>query len=389
MLLPIYLDYASTTPVDKDVALTIYQSMIGCEDFGNPSSTTHSYGWKAQEKIIRARKSVATLIGASAREIIFTSGATESNNLAIQGALLHLLRKDNTVHAITSSVEHKAVLETFKYLESIGLNVTYLDPSESGSVSSSQIKDALTPNTRLVSIMHVNNEIGSISDIASIGALCREHNVLFHVDAAQSAGKLLIDVKSMYVDMLSISGHKMYAPKGIGALFLRRTMKSQIQPITFGGSQERSLRPGTQSTSLIYGLAKASELATTLIHEDKAHAINLKNTLFIELNKHLIPFECNGGNKDKSPFIVNLYIPKVENDGLIMGLQGVAFSTGSACNSKAQSSSHVLSKVAPHHIDTGANIRLSFGRSTTVSDVKSVISTLSIHYHKIISLYAM
>lgn len=378
--LPIYLDNASTTIIDSRVAKAIYDNMIG-SNLGNPSSNTHIYGWNAQKALENARYRVSKIINARSRELIFTSGATESNNIAIQGILAPYLNGNDDVHAITSLIEHKAVLDTFKFMETLGVKVTYLSPNENGVISSEMLKRHIQPTTKLVSLMHVNNETGTINDIKSLGELCRKSKILFHVDAAQSVGKLFIDVNKFNIDLLSMSGHKIYCPKGIGALYFSRHARLRLRGIYYGGSQERGLRPGTQSTQLIEGLATALDIASVEMTANYEHVTLLRRVFINTLIDLGVPILINGG-RHSSPYIINIHLPNIDTEELLMRLKSVALSTGSACNSKEQSNSHVLSTLFPSRLSQGANIRISFCAQQSLLDVIEASKHIAFEYKK-------
>ncbi len=365
MITKTYLDYAATTPLAPEVT----SAMINClsnENFANPASQ-HSYGESALEIVEHARKSIAANLNCLANDLIFTSGATESNNLAIKGIALSHSTKGK--HIITSACEHKAVLDTCKYLESIGFKVTYLRPDLNGQINVEQILSSITSETILVSIMHVNNETGYIQDIEQIAKNLESESIYFHVDAAQSAGKLPIDLNDLPIDLLSISGHKFHAPKGIGCLYIRNRKKTQMFPLLHGGGQEYGLRPGTLATHQIAAMATAFELSNINLDSTYAHTTKLENTLKEKLNK-LGGVIFNGDQDRKVPNIVNVSFEDVSANSLIIALRNeVAFSSGSACNSGAVEASHVLRSMGIEGDRLYGAVRISFGRYTTIEEI--------------------
>ncbi len=375
---PIYLDHAATTPLAPEVAKVMSEMLLDPLSFGNPASNTHSYGWRAQTLVEESRQTVGALIGAKSKEILFTSGATEANNLVLQGLFRHFCDQDDTqIHIITSSLEHKAVLDTCAYLEKNGAEVTYLLPNSDGLITADLVNEAIKGNTALVSIMHVNNELGNINPIESIGALCRDKKIFFHVDAAQSVGKLPIDVKSMPIDFLTFSGHKIYGPKGIGALYFSRKSRKFISPLSFGGGQERGIRPGTLATHQIAGMAEACRLLTQTQPLDLIHARQLNELMLSALREHIdVELNTNKDPEHAYPGILNIRIPNIDPDLLMMGLPNVAFSTGSACNSQDKSGSHVLEAIRRGKTFNGADLRLSFGRSTSPQEIKEAATLI-------------
>jgi cysteine desulfurase len=360
----VYLDYAATTPVDPRVA----QKMSGCllveGNFGNPASRSHVYGWQAEEAVEHARTQVAKLINADPREIVWTSGATESDNLAIKGVADGAVKR----HIVTSAIEHKAVLDTCKYLETKGFEVTYLDPGPDGIVEPGQVHDVLRPDTLIVSIMHVNNEIGVINDIASIGAVCREAGVLMHSDAAQSGGKVAIDVRAMPVDMISLSAHKMYGPKGMGALYVRREPPLKLTPLIHGGGHERGMRSGTLATHQIVGMGEASAILMRDMERENARITSLRQRLWERLGK--IPgTRLNGDETRRVPGILNVSFPGVDGETLLMALDDVAVSSGSACTSASVEPSYVLRALRVPDELAHSSLRFTVGRYTTEEEV--------------------
>ena len=363
---PIYLDYLSTTPVDPRVvdAMTQCLSMDGV--FGNPASRSHQYGWKAEEAIENARCQVAELINADPREIVWTSGATESDNLAIKGAAHFYQRKGK--HIITSKIEHKAVLDTCRQLEREGFDVTYLEPNEDGLTTPEMIVAAMRDDTSVVSVMHANNEIGVVNDIAGIGEVCRERSVIYHVDAAQSTGKLPLDMDAMKVDLLSISAHKMYGPKGIGALYVRRKPRVRIEAQMHGGGHERGMRSGTLATHQIVGLGEAARIATVEMQQEGDRLKGLRQRFWDAIND--IPeVHMNGSRDHRLPGALNVSFAFVEGESLLMSLKDLAISSGSACTSASLEPSYVLRALGLNDELAHSSLRFSFGRFTTEEDV--------------------
>lgn len=363
---PIYLDYLSTTPVDPRVveAMTQCLSMDGV--FGNPASRSHQYGWKAEEAIENARCQVAELINADPREIVWTSGATESDNLAIKGAAHFYQRKGK--HIITSKIEHKAVLDTCRQLEREGFEVSYLEPNEDGLTTPEMIAAAMREDTSVVSVMHANNEIGVVNDIAGIGEICRERGVIYHVDAAQSTGKLTLDMEAMKVDLLSISAHKMYGPKGIGALYVRRKPRVRIEAQMHGGGHERGMRSGTLATHQIVGLGEAARIANEEMQAEGDRLKGLRKRFWDAIND--IPeVHINGSRDHRLPGALNVSFAFVEGESLLMSLKDLAISSGSACTSASLEPSYVLRALGLNDELAHSSLRFSFGRFTTEEDV--------------------
>jgi cysteine desulfurase len=336
-------------------------------NFGNPASRSHSFGWKADEAVEEARNNLATLMGCDPREIIWTSGATESDNLAIKGAARFYKNKGN--HLVTSKIEHKAVLDPFRQLEEEGFEVTYLEPNSSGDITVEQVAEAVTEKTILVSLMHMNNELGTITDIDSIGELTRSKGIIFHVDAAQSIGKIAINMSSNKIDLLSISAHKFYGPKGVGALFVRRKPRVRLEPLFHGGGHERGFRSGTLATHQIVGLGEAARIAHQQMDDDLRKLENLKR-IFWEEVKDIEEIYVNGDSKNKFPGILNISFNFVEGESLIMALKSIAVSSGSACTSASLEPSYVLRALGRKDELAHSSIRFSFGRYTTEQDVK-------------------
>lgn len=370
---PIYLDYAATTPVDPRVAEKMMQFLTPDTEFGNPASRSHAYGWHADEAVKKAREYVAELVNADPKEIIWTSGATESDNLAIKG-VAHFYSKKGK-HIVTSKTEHKAVLDTCRQLEREGFEVTYLDPESSGLIDLNKLKDALRDDTILVSIMHVNNEIGVIQDIQAIGEITRERGILFHVDAAQSAGKTAIDLEKMKVDLMSFSAHKIYGPKGMGALYVRRKPRVRLEAQMHGGGHERGLRSGTLATHQIVGMGEAFRLAKLEMELDNERIKKLRDR-FLEGIKDIEEIYVNGDLENRIPHNVNVSFNYVEGESLIMAIKDLAVSSGSACTSASLEPSYVLRAIGRNDELAHSSIRFTFGRFSTDKDVDFAIKLL-------------
>lgn len=373
MKLPIYLDYSATCPVDPRVAEKMVQCMTMDGNFGNPASRSHRFGWQAEEAVDNAREQVADLLNADPREIVFTSGATESDNLAIKG-IAHFYGKKGK-HIITCKTEHKAVLVPCRQLEREGYEVTYLEPESNGLIDLAKLSDAIREDTILVSIMHVNNEIGVIQDITAIGEICRERGVFFHVDAAQSAGKLPIDVQEMKVDLISLSAHKVYGPKGIGALYVRRKPRIRLEAQMHGGGHERGMRSGTLATHQIVGMGEAFRIAKEDMDLDRQHALALRNRL-LEGVKDIEAMTVNGDLEQRVPNNLNISFAFVEGESLLMALKDLAVSSGSACTSASLEPSYVLRALGLNDELAHSSIRFSFGRFTTEEEVDYAISQI-------------
>ncbi|KAA1173877.1 IscS subfamily cysteine desulfurase [Marinobacter salinexigens] len=361
---PVYLDYAATTPVDPSVADDMVRYLTPDGIFGNPASRSHAFGWQAEAAVESARKQVANLIHADPREIVWTSGATESDNLAIKGAVAG--RTD--VHVITSTIEHKAVVDTCKWLEGRGVDVTWLKPDHEGRISPAQVEGALRDNTVLVSLMLVNNELGTINDIASIGGMLRERGILFHVDAAQAAGKMPVDVTTMPVDLMALSGHKVYGPKGIGALYVRRSPDVKIEAQIHGGGHERGMRSGTLPTHQIVGMGKAFAIAAQSLSAEIEALEQLRNA-FLEGLSGLAGVTLNGSDTGRVPGILNLSFEGVDAESLMLGLRDLAVSSGSACASATIEPSYVLRGIGLSDEQAHRALRFSFGRFTSHEEV--------------------
>jgi len=367
---PIYLDYSATTPVDPRVAekLCAYLTLDG--EFGNPASRSHQFGWHAEEAVEMARGHIAALIGADSKEIVWTSGATESNNLAIKGAAQFYKGKGK--HLITCKTEHKAVLDTCRQLERDGYEVTYLDPEPNGLVDLKKLEDAMRTDTILVSIMHVNNEIGVIQDIAAIGNLCRAKGILFHTDAAQSAGKVSIDVNSMKVDLLSLSAHKIYGPKGIGALYVRRKPRVRLEAQMHGGGHERGMRSGTLPVHQCVGMGEAFRIAKLEMAQENDRIRMLRDRLYAGL-QDIEEVYVNGDLVHRIAGNLNISFNFVEGESLIMALKDLAVSSGSACTSASLEPSYVLRALGRNDELAHSSIRFTLGRFTTEADVDTTI----------------
>jgi cysteine desulfurase len=373
MKLPIYFDYSATTPVDKRVAEKMMQYMTTDGFYGNPASRSHKFGWQAEEAVDIARNQVADLLNADPREIVFTSGATESNNLAIKGAANFYKKKGK--HIITCKTEHKAVLDTCRELERQGFEVTYLDPETNGLIDLNKLEAAMRDDTILVSIMHINNEIGVIQDIAEIGELCRARKIIFHVDAAQSVGKVEIDMQHLKVDLMSISAHKFYGPKGMGAMYVSRKPRVRLESQMHGGGHERGMRSGTLPTHQIVGLGEACRIAKEEIAQDIAHVTTMRDRLWAGLNEMEQVF-VNGDFDKRYPGNLNVSFNFVEGESLIMALKDLAVSSGSACTSASLEPSYVLRALGLNDEMAHSSIRFSFGRFTTEEEIDYAITLI-------------
>ncbi len=367
---PIYMDYAATTPVDPRVAEKMCAYLTPQGIFGNPASRSHRFGWDAEKAVEAARQEVAALINANPKEIIWTSGATESDNLAIKG-VAHFYRKKGR-HIVTASTEHKAVLDTCRHLEREGFEVTYLDPEPNGLIDLTKLEHSLRDDTILVSIMHVNNEIGVIQDIAAIGELTRDRKIFFHVDAAQSAGKVPIDLETMKVDLLSLSAHKIYGPKGIGALYVRRKPRVRLEAQMHGGGHERGMRSGTLATHQIVGMGEAFRIAREEMAQENERILQLRRRLWDGL-RDLEAVYLNGDEEQRVAGNLNLSFAFVEGESLIMGLKDLAVSSGSACTSASLEPSYVLRALGREDELAHSSIRFTLGRFTTQEEVDYAI----------------
>ncbi|MBJ2129572.1 IscS subfamily cysteine desulfurase [Alteromonas sp. IB21] len=367
---PIYLDYAATTPVDPLVAEAMAKCLTLDGNFGNPASRSYRFGWMAEEAVDVARNQISDALNCDPREIVFTSGATESNNLAIKGVAEGYAEKGK--HIITVATEHKAVLDTCEYLENQGFEVTYLKVQEDGLIKLTDLENALREDTILVSVMHVNNELGVIQDIQAIGDICRGHDVLFHVDGAQSVGKIAMDLAELPIDLLSMSAHKMYGPKGMGALYVRRRPKIKLVSQIHGGGHERGMRSGTLATHQIVGMGEALSLAVSKMDDDNARILALRNSLWQGLQQ-LDDIYLNGHATQRIAGILNVSFAGVDGESLMMGLNDIAVSSGSACTSASLEPSYVLKAIGRSNELAHAGIRFSVGRFTTQDDIDYVV----------------
>ena len=369
---PIYLDYAATTPVDPRVAAEMWPWLV--ERFGNPASRSHAYGWTAEDAVEQARREVAALINADPREIVWTSGATEANNLAIKGAALFLASKGR--HIVTVKTEHKSVLDTVRELERLGFSATYLDVDADGRVDMRALEAALRPDTTLVSVMVVNNETGVIQDVAAIARVCRAKGILFHCDAVQAAGKVPVDVEAIGCDLLTVSAHKLYGPKGIGALYVRRKPRVRLEAQIHGGGHERGMRSGTLPVHQIVGMGAAFRLAKAELAADAERARMLRDRLLAGLST-LDEIVINGSLEHRVPNNLNISFAFVEGESLIMGCKGIAVSSGSACTSASLEPSYVLRAMGRSDEIAHSSIRFSVGRMTRVEDIDAAIAEVT------------
>ena len=375
---PIYLDYGATTPVDPRVVDAMIPWLR--EHFGNAASRSHAWGWEAEEAIEKARQQVADLIGADPREIVWTSGATESDNLAIKGAAQFYKGKGK--HLITVKTEHKAVLDTMRELERQGFEVSYLDVQENGLLDIEVFKAAIRPDTILASVMAVNNEIGVVQDLNTIGALCREKGIIFHVDAAQASGKMDLDMQTMPIDLMSLASHKTYGPKGIGALYVRRKPRIRLEAQMHGGGHERGMRSGTLPTHQIVGMGEAFRIAKDEMAQDLEHAKRLQQRLLDGL-KDVEQVFVNGDLEHRVPHNMNISFNYVEGESLIMGIKGLAVSSGSACTSASLEPSYVLRALGRSDELAHSSLRMTIGRFTTEEEIDYAISTIRINVEKL------
>ena len=371
--LPIYLDYSATTPVDPRVADKMRQYLTPDGEFGNPASRSHSFGWRAEAAVDEARKQVAALIGADPREIVWTSGGTESDNLAIKGAV-HFYQKKGK-HIVTVKTEHKAVLDTCRQLEREGFEVSYLAPQANGLLDLAELEASLRDDTVLVSVMHVNNEIGVVQDIGAIGRMTRERGIVLHVDAAQGAGKIPIDVHEMQVDLMTLSAHKLYGPKGIGALYISRRPRVRLEAQIHGGGHERGLRSGTLPTHQIVGMGEAFRIAREEMAEESARIRTLRDRLWDGLNK-MEEVYLNGDLEQRVPGNLNVSFNFVEGESLIMALKDVAVSSGSACTSASLEPSYVLRALGRNDELAHSSLRFTIGRFTTEEEIDYTVSLI-------------
>ena len=372
MKLPVYLDYSATTPVDPRVAAKMIPFLT--EDFGNPASHSHAYGWTAEKAVEEARGHVAALIGADPREIVWTSGATEADNLAIKGAA-HFYREKGK-HLITVKTEHKAVLDSMRHLETEGYEVTYLDVQEDGLIDLEALRAAMRPDTILVSVMAVNNEIGVIQDLEAIGAMCRERGILFHCDATQAPGHMPLDVDAIKCDLMSLSGHKVYGPKGIGALYVRRRPRVRIECQIHGGGHERGMRSGTLATHQIVGMGEAYRLAKLELDEELPRLRRLRDRLWDGIRSNIPEIYLNGNWEHRSPHGLNVSFAFIEGESLMMALKDIACSSGSACTSASLEPSYVLRALGRDDELAHSSIRFTLGRFTTEEEIDYVVKSL-------------
>ena len=372
--LPIYLDYSATTPIDERVAAKMAEYLTIEGNFGNPASRSHAFGWTAEEAVDQARQHIADLVNCDPREIVWTSGATESDNLAIKGAA-HFYRKKGN-HIITLKTEHKAVLDTCRQLEREGFDVTYLDPEESGLIDMDKLKAAITDQTILISIMHVNNEIGVIQDIGAIGEIARDRRIIFHVDAAQSTGKVKIDLEELKVDMMSFCAHKTYGPKGIGALYVRRKPRVRLEAQMHGGGHERGMRSGTLATHQIVGMGEAFRIAHEEMSTENERIRMLRDRLYNGL-KHIEEVYVNGDLEHRISGNLNISFNFVEGESLIMALRDLAVSSGSACTSASLEPSYVLRALGRNDELAHSSIRFTIGRFTTIEEIDYTVELVS------------
>jgi cysteine desulfurase len=380
MKLPIYLDYSATTPVDPRVAEEMCECLTTDGIFGNPASRSHAFGWTAEEAVQRARAEVATLVNADPKEIVWTSGATESDNLAIKGAA-HFYQKKGK-HIVTLRTEHKAVLDTCRQLEREGFEVTYLDPEPNGLLDPERFRAALRDDTVVASVMHVNNEIGVVQDIATLGAICRESKVVFHVDAAQSAGKVPVDLQELPVDLMSFSAHKIYGPKGIGALYVQRKPRIRIEAQMHGGGHERGMRSGTLATHQIVGMGAAFRIAREEMQAEHDRVLTLRNRLWDGL-KDMEEVYLNGDLEQRVAGNLNVSFNFVEGESLMMALKDLAVSSGSACTSASLEPNYVLRALGREDELAHSSIRFSIGRFTTQEEIDYVVENVRHHVDRL------
>lgn len=376
----VYLDYAATTPVDKRVAEKMFQCLTLDGTFGNPASKSHAYGWQAAELVDIARNDIANLIGADSREIIFTSGATESDNLAIIGNAL-ASTNPNRKHIITSKIEHKAILDPCKYLETLGFKVTYLEPDSEGMITPEALREVIDDETLLVSLMHANNEIGTITDIKTMAEIAHEHGALFHSDCAQSAGKIAINVKSMKPDYLSLCAHKIYGPKGIGAFYVAKNAPKP-NPIVRGGGHEMGMRSGTLATHQIVGMGEAFRIAKLELKSDAQRLRSYQTKILNELQELGVSVNGSIDPEKRLPNNLNLTFKNVDGEAFLLSLRKIAVSTGSACTSASLNPSYVLKALGLSDRDALSSLRISYGRFTTMEEIDFAISYIKEVYQK-------
>jgi len=370
---PVYLDYQATTPVDPRVLDEMLPYFT--EKFGNPHSRSHSFGWEAEEAVETARAQVAHVIGADEKEIVFTSGATESNNLALKGVAQFY--KDRKDHVVTVVTEHKCVLDTCRHLEQEGFRVTYLPVAKNGLIDLDQLRDAITDRTAIVSVMGVNNEIGVIQPLKEIGAICRQRGTFFHTDCAQAVGKIPLDVEEMNIDLMSISGHKLYGPKGIGALYVRRKPRVRLRAMIDGGGQERGMRSGTLPTPLCVGLGSACAIAEKDMGTDNERIRRLSDRFYDGITATLPEVFLNGDRAQRYPGNLNLSFAYVEGESLLMGIKDLAVSSGSACTSASLEPSYVLRALGVDEELAHTSIRIGFGRFTTEAEIDYAVELIA------------
>ena len=371
--LPVYLDYSATTPVDPRVAVKMFTYL--CDKFGNPASRSHAYGWEAEKAVEEARANVAAYINADPREIVWTSGATEADNLAVKGAA-HFY-KDKGKHLITVKTEHKAILDSMRHLEEEGFEVTYMDVQENGLLDLKALEAAIRPDTTLVSVMGVNNEIGVIQDIAAIGELCRSKGVIFHCDATQAVGKMDLDMEKLKVDLMSLSGHKVYGPKGIGALYVRRKPRVRLEAQIHGGGHERGMRSGTLATHQIVGMGEAYRIMKLEQAEEMKRERRLRDRLLEGIRKNIPEIVINGDMENRACTNLNVSFKYIEGESLMMAVKDLAVSSGSACTSASLEPSYVLKALGRDDELAHSSIRFTLGRFTTEEEIDFAIETLT------------
>ena len=371
--LPVYLDYSATTPVDPRVAVKMFTYL--CDKFGNPASRSHAYGWEAEKAVEEARANVAAYINADPREIVWTSGATEADNLAVKGAA-HFY-KDKGKHLITVKTEHKAILDSMRHLEEEGFEVTYMDVQENGLFDLKALEAAIRPDTTLVSVMGVNNEIGVIQDIAAIGELCRSKGVIFHCDATQAVGKMDLDMEKLKVDLMSLSGHKVYGPKGIGALYVRRKPRVRLEAQIHGGGHERGMRSGTLATHQIVGMGEAYRIMKLEQAEEMKRERRLRDRLLEGIRKNIPEVVINGDMEHRACTNLNVSFKYIEGESLMMAVKDLAVSSGSACTSASLEPSYVLKALGRDDELAHSSIRFTLGRFTTEEEIDFAIETLT------------
>jgi len=381
MQLPVYMDYAATTPVDPRVAAAMSRCLTADGIFANPASRSHIYGWQAEEQVEKARRNVADLLGCDSREVVWTSGATESNNLALKG-IFEACGYEG--HLITSVIEHKAVIDPAIWLESKGVEVTWLEPDANGIISPELVRNSIRENTRIVSLMYVNNETGAVNPIAEIAHICRDNNVLFHVDAAQAVGKIPVDTNELQVDLLSLSAHKFYGPKGIGALFVRRPIQSQLKPLIHGGGHERGMRSGTLPTHQLVGIGEAALIVCEQLETEMIRIAQLRDNLWEGISD-LPNVRRNSSLDNVSPSHLNVCFSGAEGETLMLSLREIAVSSGSACTSATMEPSYVLKAMGLSDEDAHSSIRISLGRFTEREDIEKAIAHIRTVYTQLIS----